>query len=320
MQPITIGIDIGGTKTALGLFSGPGMPRLRAAAPSPQNAEPEALVRLLVREIRGLLQRGGIREEQLTGIGVGAPAWVDYEAGRVIYAPNLACLKNYPLRDALAAHFSVPVYVDNDANLAALAEYKLGAGRGFSHMVYSTASTGIGGGLILNGALYRGAYGCAGEIGHMLATPGKGEFCGCGKQGCFESWAGGAHIFQHVARRLRKGETTCMTDLAGRVEDITGNTLREAFFAGDKMAQEILQDMANSIGILYYNLYQALNVSCFVMGGGLLTGFGDALLGRVRECFSALHSASPLPLPVEIRPAELTQDFGIIGANLLLYQ
>ena len=107
MQPITIGIDIGGTKTALGLFSGPGMPRLRTAAPSPQNAEPKALVHLLVREIRGLLQRGGIREEQLAGIGVGAPAWVDYGAGRVIYAPNLACLKDYPLRDALAAHLSL---------------------------------------------------------------------------------------------------------------------------------------------------------------------------------------------------------------------
>ena len=189
---------------------------------------------------------------------------------------------------------------------------------GHDFMLYSTASTGVGGGLILGGKLYRGANGCAGEIGHMLATPGQGVTCGCGLVGDYESYCGGSHIHQHVKLRLARGESTVMTELAGSADAIDGKILARAYAMGDSMAQEIVAQTANYLGILYFNLYQALNLDCFVIGGGL-TALGDPLMDGIRASFESLHALCPLKLPVHIKKAQLAQDeYGIIGAALLL--
>ncbi len=318
MDKIVIGIDIGGTKIAFGAFGQDQRLLAKHTCKTEQSLGAHALTAHIAGEIDALCRANHLDPRSIGGIGIGAPSWVDYQKGRVIFTPNIPCLADFPLRDALYAYYPVPIAVDNDANLAALAEYKEGAGRGFSDMLYTTVSTGVGGGFILDGSLYHGAYGCAGQIGHMLATPGTGELCGCGKSGCFESYASGAHIHQHVLARLQKGEKTVMTDLVSDPREISGEVLHRAFTAHDRMAEEILGQMAGYLGILFYNVYQALNINCFVVGGGLMTGFGEALLSRIKAAFFDLHSTSPLPLEVTIKQAELQQDYGIIGACLLL--
>jgi len=318
MDPFYIGIDIGGTKIAFGAFDASHHLLGKHRCPTDPSLSPEAFAARMAEEASRLMELNHLRPDCLAGIGIGAPGWVDYKTGCVLFTPNIPLLKNFPLAEALSRRFPVKIALENDAIAAALAEHTLGAGRGFSDMLYSTVSTGIGGGFILNGRVYHGSYGHAGEIGHILATPGAGGICGCGKQGCLETYASGAHIGHHVTVRLQKGEKTLMTEWV-KPEQITGEILYRAFSAGDKMAEEIVDQMANYLGVLYYNIYQALNINCFVLGGGL-TSAGTPLLDRIRSAFFALHATSPLPLEVHLRRAELTEDIGIIGAALLLGQ
>ena len=170
-------------------------------------------------------------------------------------------------------------------------------------------STGIGSGLILNGELFRGTYGWAGESGHMLITPDDGVECGCRNRGCFMSWASGRYIPEHL-RRMGKGRET-MLDMNGALD---GKALKQACDAGDPLALEFLDQSAHYIAICCFNIYLLLNVNLYVFGGGL-TNLGDALFSRVRAEFDRYNHVD---MPVDFRIAELKQDFGIIGAAELV--
>ena len=199
--------------------------------------------------------------------------------------------------------------LDNDSNCAALAEYRFGAGRGSRDMIYMAASTGVGSGLILDGKIFRGSYGWAGESGHMLITPDSGVECGCRNSGCFMSWASGRYI-PHQIRRKAAGRKTSL-DLNGELD---GRALLRACEEGDELALEILDQMAYYLGICVFNIYQLLNVNLFVFGGGLVN-FGDLLFSRVRKTFDRYNH---IDLPVDFRFAQLKADFGIIGAAELV--
>lgn len=309
---------MGGTKTAIGAFDKDHTLLFRHQYDTDLSLSKEELKDQLAKEIQSLLTREGVDDGQLGGIGIGLPSFLDFERGYVKHTTNIPRLNEYAFRDALQAYFPVPIFLDNDANLAALAEHRHGSGQGFPHMIYSTASTGIGGGLIFFGRIFRGSYSSAGEIGHAIITPGQGVFCGCGNQGDFESYAGGANIYKHVERRVEAGETTVMTQMAPSIKDITGKTLNAAYHAGDAMAAALLDQIARYLGILYYNLYVTLNINCYVIGGGLLH-FGDALMNGIRRTFDQFLRHPRSDEPVYIRPASLKQDFGIIGAVELLF-
>lgn len=319
MKRCAIGIDIGGTKLATGLVeveSGNILALRRT--PTPPGDDGDALCALLAQEVGVLLEEAGLAAADVLGIGIGAPSAVEPREGRVIHAPNLPALRDFPLAAKMQAYFPCPVRVDNDANLAALAEHRFGAGRGSDDLLYITISTGIGGGFILGGRLYHGPFGTAGEVGHMLATPGEGPLCGCGMRGCYEAYCSGAHLPERVQERLAQGATTCMVALAGGEADaVDGYVLAEALAQDDAMAKEIVAQIARQIGQLFYNVYQALGLSLFVVGGGL-TALGDTLLCGIRREFEALLAHSPLPPRAQIRQAELRQDYGVIGAALLL--
>lgn len=305
MPPYRIGVDVGGTKAAYGLFDRDNRLIDRAQHPMAIDIDGPAFCDLLIANIGGLLSRNGIAREDVKGAGICMPSFILFDQGYICMTSALVNIREFAMRDYLQARLDIPFIIDNDSNAAALAEYRYGAGRGNRHMIYMSASTGIGSGLILNGQLFRGSYGWAGESGHMLITPDAGIECGCQNRGCFMSWASGRYIPQQI-RNLARGRKTVM-DLGPRLDC---EALNDACQAGDALALEALDQTAHYIAVCLFNIYQLLNVNLFVFGGGL-TRFGPLLFDRIRREFDRYNH---VPMPVDFRIAELEQDFGIIGA------
>ena len=309
MKAYRIGIDAGGTKVAYGLFDDENQLIGRLQRPTEIDADGPAFSEQLIGGIRELLRDGGVSAGEVHGAGICMPSFILYDEGYVLMTSAMVNIRDFAMRDYLARRLPFPVVLDNDSNGAALAEYKYGAGRGSRHMIYMSASTGLGSGLILNGQLFRGSYGWAGESGHMLITPDEGVECGCRNRGCFMSWASGRYAPQQI-RRLAGNRQTIM-DLGPSLDCVA---LNRACRAGDAVAIEALEQHAHYLAVCLFNIYQLLNVNLFVFGGGL-THFGDALFGRVRTEFGRYNHVDR---PVEFRFAELKQDFGIIGAAELV--
>ena len=309
MSQYRIGIDVGGTKTAYGLFHEGNTLIDRHQHPTPIDIDGPGLCELLLEGIRTLLERNGIDHASVEGVGIGMPSFIFYERGYIYMTSALVNVKEFAMRDYMAQRLDIPVVLDNDSNGAALAEYRYGAGRGSRHMIYMSASTGLGSGLILNGQLFRGSYGWAGESGHMLITPDEGLMCGCRNRGCFMSWAAGKDIPRRL--RLKADSFDTKMDLS---RDVDGVALLAACREGDPLALAELDEMAHYLAVCLFNIYQLLNVNLFVFGGGL-THFGPLLFGRVRAQFDRYNH---IPQPVEFKIAELQQNFGIIGAAELV--
>ena len=228
-----LGIDLGGSKLALALGDAQGVVKARLRRPTEPSGDPAADVARIAADARRLLAEAGLGPGDLAAVGVSAPGPVDAARGALVNPPNLPGWGTVPLRDLLAGALGVPVHVENDANAAALAEWRHGAGRGFEDFVYLTMSTGVGGGLVLGGRLYAGALGNAGEIGH-LPVEWDGDPCGCGLRGCLEAYVGGAAW----TRRLRRiaPEAGRTAELAGGREHITPRELVAAAHEADPFA------------------------------------------------------------------------------------
>ncbi|MBQ1402136.1 MAG: ROK family protein [Oscillospiraceae bacterium] len=309
MGSFRIGIDAGGTKVAYGLFDQKNNLVGRRQHPTPADADGPQFSDLIIENCLALLQEQNLKIEDLRGIGVCMPSFILFEEGYICMTSAMENIRDFAMREYLTQRLPVPIVLDNDSNCAALAEYRFGAGRGSRHMVYMSVSTGIGSGLIINGELFRGSYGWAGETGHMLITPDEGLECGCRNRGCFMSWAGGRYIPDRVLRKAKDFETKM--NLAERTDGIA---LVQACRDGDPLALAVLDEMAHYLGVCLFNIYQMLNINLFVFGGGL-THFGPLLFDRVRAEFDRYNH---IPQPVEFRFAELKQDFGIIGAAELV--
>ena len=311
------GIDAGGTKVAYGLFDQEGTLIDREEHPSRRTDDGQAFADRMIGTVKEMAARNGLSGEQILGVGVGMPSYIIYDKGYIYLTSALENVKDFYLRDYMSEQLSLPVLLDNDSNIAALAEYRKGAGRGEKHRVYIAVSTGIGSGIIITGELFRGSYGFAGEAGHMIATPDDGLYCGCGNRGCFMSWASGQNVPRHARIRMEQGLDGGRKSLLEQTdpEKLSGVEILDACRKGDPLALELLDQMAKYIGVCVYNVYELLNIKTFVFGGGL-TAFGDLLFDRVREVFDGYNHIKDFP--VEFRFAELKKDFGIIGAAELL--
>lgn len=318
MEQYTIGVDVGGTKTAYGVY-GPdrGLVCKRRNRSNPQLSA-EEFFNDIAENVFALMRDCNVGFEQLRGIGIGMPSYIRFEDGFIVKTVSLTNIKNFAARSYLQQKLGqyVRIVLDNDSHTGALAEHKHGAGRGFENMLYCPVSTGISSGIIINNQLFRGQYGWAGESGHMLVTPDDGVMCGCGNTGCLMSWCSGGMIVKHIRKWIENGEQTLMTDLAGGAQNITTLHLNEAYEQGDAMALKAVEQMAKHLAVWAYNLYVMLNINCYVFGGGLLE-MGDKLMGRMREIFDG-YNKDP-EHPVYFKNAELSEDFGIVGAAELLY-
>lgn len=310
----TLGIDVGGTKTAFGLYDQRRVLMDKCALPSDPDLEAEQFFAWLCDEAQTVLRRNGVGVDRLLGVGVGLPSYVIFDEGRILKTSNLTKLKDFAARDFMRERLGARVVIDNDAHAAALAEYRYGAGRGFRHMLYCPVSTGISSAIIIDGKLFRGSYGFAGESGHQIVAPGGGIECGCENQGCFMSYVSGSMIVRHVRCWLAKGEPSVLPELAGGERHITAEHILRGYDMGDALAMRAVEQMARYMAVWLFNLYVLLNINCFVFGGGLLN-FGDRLFPKVYEQFQRYNGND---LPVYFKTSELEGDFGIIGAAELI--
>lgn len=300
-----IGIDAGGTKVAYGLFDEDSRLLFRTEHPTPVQADGPALSDQIILNIHAVLKQRGLSKQEVSGVGICMPSYIIFDKGYVCLTSAMPNVCDFPMREYFAQRLGIPVILDNDSNVAALAEHRFGAGRGSRHMVYVAVSTGLGSGLILNGQVFRGSEGLAGECGHMLITPGEGLLCGCRNQGCFMSWTSGRYMPAH-ARRMAEGKATAMK----LDQSLDCREILKACRQNDPVALDVLHQSAHYIAVCIYNIYQLLNVNLFVFGGGLVN-FGSLLFDPIREEFDRFNHTAQA---VDFRFAELKNDFGIIGA------
>jgi glucokinase len=304
---LTIGVDIGGTKVAAGVVDEAGriLDRERRDTPGHDVADTESII---VDVVRTLADRN-----QIDAVGIGAAGWIANDHATVLFSPHLAW-RNEPLRDSLAERIKLPLIVENDANAAAWAEYRFGAARGEKVVVCVTLGTGIGGGLVVDGSVYRGAYGIACEYGHMTLVP-DGRRCACGNLGCWEMYASGRALARDARELAAESPVAAarMLALAGSVEGLTGPVVTEAAAAGDPAAESICTTMGRWLGRGLANLAAVLDPSMFVLGGGV-SAAGDILLRPAREEFAHTLTGRGFRPVAAVELVSLGPDAGLIGA------
>jgi len=310
---LAIGIDIGGTKVAGGLVDVDGNITHRARRDTPHRSKSPSVVEdTIVEVVAELMQIVGAGS--VAAVGIGAAGFVAADRATVVFAPHLSW-RHEPLREALQKRVAVPIFVDNDANAAAWAEWKFGAAQGESHLMMITLGTGIGGGILIDGQVQRGRFGIAGEFGHMQVVPG-GHRCECGNRGCWEQYASGNALVRE-ARSLFSANSPLASDLFDRVEGIpanlTGPLITAAARDGDPTACELLAEIGHWLGVGIANLAAAFDPGTFVIGGGL-SAAGDLLLSSARETFKRQLPGRGYRSEARIVVAELGNDAGLIGA------
>lgn len=313
-QKSVLAVDVGGTKTIVALILPTGKIISRGYYLTLAEQGTRAVINRLSSAINRSIAQARLKDTEPMGIGIAVAGTLDTRRGIVTVSPNLPGWHNIPLRDVIAARSGLDTYLINDASAAALGEYRFGAGRGFDNILYVTVSTGIGGGIIINGELYSGADGCAGELGHMTIEP-DGPQCHCGNFGCLESLASGWAIAKEAVTRINHGEASSITELIdGRVENITAQTVATAAKKGDGLAREIIAKAADYLGIGLANLVNIFNPELIIIGGGL-SKMGNMLLEPARKVIK--ERAFRLPAQrVRVVRARLGSNAGILGAAI----
>jgi glucokinase len=302
-------LDLGGTQLRLALANRDGK-LLRRYADSTHAAESQQrLIRRINKTIRELTS--GIDLKQVLGMGVAAAGLVNPETGVLLCSPNLPTLRNVPLKSLLEQEIEAPVWLANDASLAALGEHRFGAGRGFSHLVYITVSTGIGGGVIIDNSLFLGSQGYAAEIGHMVIDP-DGPRCACGNTGCLEALASGSAIARMASEEISKGKGSIITSLAeDDLSKVTAEMVAKAAQSGDPLAEEIMDRAGTSLGIGVVNLLHLFDTELVIIGGGVSRA-GEMILAPVRRVIA--ERAMPGFKGAKVVTSALGDDSGLLGA------
>ncbi|MFC4007700.1 ROK family glucokinase [Nonomuraea purpurea] len=308
---LTIGVDIGGTKVAAGVVDDAGKIVEHTLRPTAAD-RPEVVAETVADVVRELSEG-----RQIEAVGVGAAGFVDESRSMVRFAPNLAW-REEPLQKKISALVGLPVVIENDANAMAWGETRFGAGRGQSHVVCVTLGTGIGGGLVFDGALFRGRWGMGAELGHMQVVPG-GRQCGCGNVGCWEQYASGQALVKDAREIAEAGpeRAEILLGLAGG--KIEGEEVTEAARLGDDASLEAFASLADWLGQGMADMAAILDPGCFIIGGGVSRA-ADLFIDRARETFAKrLTGRGHRPL-AEIRLAELGASAGLVGAADLARQ
>jgi len=305
---LAIGVDIGGTKIAAGVVDEAGrvLDRERRDTPGTDASLTEERI---VEVVSALASR-----HDVAAVGIGAAGWIASDRATVLFSPHLAW-RNEPLRDALASRVPCPMVIDNDANATAWAEYRFGAARGEPVVVCVTLGTGIGGGLIIDGRVYRGAYGLAPEYGHMTLVQ-DGRLCACGNRGCWEMYASGRALARDARELVTESPVAAGTLLAragGAIDAIDGPMVSAAAAEGDPAALSICTDMGRWLGRGLANLAAVLDPSIFVIGGGV-SAVGELLIRPAREEFAHTLTGRGFRPVAGVVAAALGPEAGLIGA------
>ena len=306
-----IGIDVGGTKTAAARVDVDGSVLAREILPTPAD-DMGATLETMVKTARAVMT------SDVRAVGVAAAGLVESSTGILRFAPNLAW-RDAPLVAHLEAELGLPVIADNDNTAAAWGEYRFGAGRGYADVLLVGVGTGIGGGIVSGGKLFRGAHGFAGEIGHIVMDP-SGPLCGCGNHGCWEQLASGQAVTRAGRKAvLDRAETSLVERSGGQADRVTGSMVTEAARAGDMVAVSILADVGRWLGTGIAGLVNILDPEIVVLAGGVAEA-GDLLLRPARAGFRAAVEAVDHRPEVPVVLAELGSDTGVVGAAALVLE
>ncbi|WBQ02657.1 ROK family glucokinase [Kribbella sp. CA-293567] len=306
---LSIGIDVGGTKIAAGVVDADGTIVARTHRDTPADSV-DATAQAIVEAAAEL-----IKDHQVESVGIGAAGFVSSDRSTVLFAPNLAW-RNEPLGARVAEALKIPVVVENDANAAAWGEFAFGAAKDVEHMVCVTVGTGIGGGVVIDGQLLRGAHGVAAELGHMRVVPG-GHRCGCGARGCWEQYASGRALVREGRAQAESGSLAAaqMLSVCGITDpaELTGPMITEAAAAGDPCAVELLDDLGRWLGEGLASIATLFDPSTIVIGGGV-SAAKELLLRSAQVAFEKnLPAKANRPHPA-FGLAMLGNDAGLIGA------
>ena len=305
-----LGIDVGGTKTAVALVGRDGAVLAREVRPTPAEDQ-QATLETMVELARSVMA------EDVVGVGIAAAGMVDV-GGTMRYAPNLAW-RDVPLAGFVGSALGLPAVADNDVNAAAWGEFRYGAGRATRHMLMITVGTGIGGGIVTDGSLYRGAHGFAAEVGHVVVEPG-GPPCGCGNRGCWEQVASGMAITRAGRSAAARHPHSALVAMSGGdPEAVTGAMVTDAARAGDTVCRGIFVEVGHALGVGIAGLVNVLDPELVVVGGGAADA-GDLLLAPARDAFrrsvEGVHHRPEVPIVA----AALGIDAGAIGAAALAFE
>jgi len=317
LKDLAIAIDLGGTNIKGALVDREGMITAPHLSPTGEDLSPEAVIARLA-EVVALLREQAGTDSQVIGVGLGCPGGVYRNRAVVSQSPNFPGWRDVNLREPLEEATGLPVVLENDANVAALGEFWRGVGREVDSMILLTLGTGVGGGVILNGHIWQGEWGMAGEIGHVTVEK-DGEVCGCGNHGCLETVASGPALIRQAREAISRGEAQELVRLVGGdIDEVTPLKIYEAAKSGGETCLCLLQNAAKYIGIVIASLLNVLNVPLFVIGGGISAAFelmGPSIRQEVRERAYRVPGEN-----VRIERASLGNDAGTLGAGLLVFQ
>ena len=302
--------DLGGTHLRGALVDQSGTIHTHVKQDTPAGSAPERIVRAIMDVASECKRELGTQEVRASCIVV--PGTLDIANEMVTQSPNVPGLSQFPLKSALQAAFGIPVLIENDANAAAVGETWLGAARGSTNVICITLGTGVGGGIILDGKLWHGSYGSAGEVGHMTLDPFNGPQCKCGNRGCLEVFASATAIVRMARESLKNYPDTVL-----RYECVTAAKVYDAGMQGDKLSLDIFKKVGAYLGIGISNLVNTIGPEIFVIGGGVASGwllFEESMREQVlKRAFPSLTSV------VQIKPAECGDNAGLLGAAHLAW-
>lgn len=298
----SIGVDIGRTKVAIAIVNQAGTIETQKVIPTDLSISPEAMINVIAEEIKLMTIQSPIPENEIVGIGVGAPGPLDSKKGIITCPPNLQDWVDIPVVELLQQSFSIPVSLENDANAAALAEKWIGAGKNNDNFVYMTISTGIGAGIIADGRLLRGVEGNAGEIGHTVVDPSFGK-CSCGQYGCLESIASGSSIARRASEMMNR--------------DLSTKEVFDLYAKGNAEIADYMESVFRVLGVACVSIINTFDPEKIVIGGGV-SKVGDSLFNSIQAYVSQYALNSPRK-DVHIVPAKLEQNAGVVGAAALCF-
>ncbi|MFC7679189.1 ROK family glucokinase [Paenibacillus sp. GCM10028914] len=307
-ENIYVGVDLGGTAIKVGICNQEGQLLQTYEGPTETSKGVDTVIGNIEKYVRHIVEQSPYSWDQLAGVGAGVAGFTNIREGIIILAPNVG-FKDVPIRALLEERLGKPVKIDNDANVAALGEAWSGAGRGVDNCVCYTLGTGVGGGIIVNGKIYQGSAGMAGELGHITVVPDLEAIqCGCGKMGCLETVSSATGIIRMAKDAVERGDRTSLA----LVGNIAAKEVFDAAKAGDEVALRIVKRAAYYLGKSMASVAAVLNPEVFIIGGGVSKA-GDILFDEVRAVFTKL-TPEPLQRGVRIVAAELGNDAGVVGA------
>lgn len=310
IKKLTLAVDVGGTNIKFALITTSGKIKVKKIFPT-GNCQGKDLIKSLVFHIENLLKELKLKKSNLLGIGIGLPGTIETTKGLVHSLTNIPGFKDVPLKKILEKKLHCPVFLDNDANLMTLGEYYFGAGQGEGNVVCLTLGTGVGGGLIIDGKLYRGSYFAAGEIGHIPLNE-NGEHCNCGGWGCLETYLGNRYLVKKAIQRIDKTTKTSLSRV-----NLTPEKITQAAKKKDNLAIEIWKEAGVHLGTALAGVVNLLNPDKIIIGGGLAQA-GHFLFKPLRQTIQKRAMNIPAK-KVKVLKARLGEDAGLIGAAVLVW-